>query len=241
MVGMHFIEEYGIFAPFVRVEIPQSEFTYDNAVKKVIELNDIYNFDWIYCDAGAGESQIQFLKRYGVDHPKTGLQHKVVRVNFSEKIETRDPFTMKKIKQHIKPFMVDNVVHAFERGQFVFQPEDKHMIKQFTDYHIVRWGQDGRPVYTDENEHIHDCVILAMHGFIEKYSDMLKVNTTVKIAQLSPIDMGAEHVPNRDIPDEDGKPKDTFAGFALIGAPIAKSRSRSRKRTAYKVPSRRTF
>lgn len=242
MVGMHFIEEFGVFAPFVRVEIPQTEFTYDNAVKKVIQLNDVYDFDWIYCDAGAGEAQIQFLKKYGMENPRTGLQHKVVRVNFSEKIDVRDPFTMQKVKRHIKPFMVENLVRAFERGKFAFQPDDKHMIKQFTDYHIVRWGQDGRPVYTDENEHIHDCVMLAMHGFIEKYSDILKVNTTVKIAKLGPIDMGADHIPSREIKPGKKEEKMTdmpFAGFALIGAP--RSGRRQGGRSNMGVPRRRSF
>lgn len=241
MVGLHFIEEYGIFAPFCRVEIPQTEYTYDNAVQMVIKLNDVYNFDWIYCDAGAGEAQIQFLKKYGMENPRTGLQHKVVRVNFSEKIDWRDPFTMQKQKVHIKPFMVESTVRAFERGQFAFQPDDKHMIKQFTDYHIVRWGQDGRPVYTDENEHIHDCVILAMYGFIQKYSDVLKVSTTVKVAKLKEIDLGAPaNVKSRDLPESKEERASTpFAGFALIGAP--RSKSSGRRSSGGYIPRRRTF
>lgn len=236
MVGMHFVEKYGTFVPFARVEIPQNEYTYDLAVKMIIKLNEVYNFDWIFCDAGHGEFQIQYLKKYGMEHPETGLQHKIVRVNFSEKVETRDPFTMKKIKQHIKPFMVDNLVRYFERQQIALLPTDKQMIKQFEDYHIVRWGQDGRAVYTDKNEHIHDCVLLAMHGFVVKYTDMLRVSTTVEIRQLGKLEMGGDVVMARAQDSEDDKQKSVNNfGFAVM-----KARSKPKGRSSGFV-SRRTF
>lgn len=37
--------------------MPRAEYSYDNAVNKIIELNDIYNPSWIYCDRGAGNIQ----------------------------------------------------------------------------------------------------------------------------------------------------------------------------------------
>lgn len=245
MVGLQYIQEHGIFAPFVRVEIPKHEFTYSEAVQMIIKLNEVYNFDWIYCDAGHGEYQIEDLRKYGMQHPASGLHYKVVRVNMSEKIEVRDPFTFEKVQHHIKPFMVNNLVRVFERGQFAFNPEDKQMIKQFTDYHIVRWGVDGRPVYTDENEHIHDCVMLAMHGFISKYSDMLKVNTTVHIERLAPIDMGldAQAVKSRDLPSEEKEPSNPFHGLAIIGSLSGRRRGSSMPvvRRSLGMPSRKMF
>lgn len=47
--------QYGRFQVINRIEIPKGEFTYDHAVKKLIELNDIYQPFAIYCDRGAGE------------------------------------------------------------------------------------------------------------------------------------------------------------------------------------------
>lgn len=38
-----------------RVEVPKSEYAYDKAVQTIIDLNDIYNPAFIYCDAGSGE------------------------------------------------------------------------------------------------------------------------------------------------------------------------------------------
>lgn len=46
------------FKVFKRVEVPRSEYTYDNAVNKIVELNEIYNPSYIYVDRGSGEIQI---------------------------------------------------------------------------------------------------------------------------------------------------------------------------------------
>lgn len=43
------------FKVFKRVEVPRSEYTYDNAVNKIVELNEIYNPSFIYVDRGSGE------------------------------------------------------------------------------------------------------------------------------------------------------------------------------------------
>ena len=46
---------YQKFRVFKRIEIPRSEYTYDNAVNKIIEVNEIYRPAFIYVDAGAGK------------------------------------------------------------------------------------------------------------------------------------------------------------------------------------------
>lgn len=43
------------FKVIKRVEVPRGEYSFDNAVNLVIQLNEIYNPSYIYCDAGAGE------------------------------------------------------------------------------------------------------------------------------------------------------------------------------------------
>lgn len=48
------------FEVIFRVEIPKSQFTYINEVNKIVELNEIYDFDWIAMDRGYGS--LQFLQ-----------------------------------------------------------------------------------------------------------------------------------------------------------------------------------
>jgi len=44
------------FKVIKRVEVPRSEYSYDSAVNKIVELNDIFNPSWIFCDRGSGEN-----------------------------------------------------------------------------------------------------------------------------------------------------------------------------------------
>jgi len=247
MVGVQYIEEFGVFAPFVRAEIPRNEFTYDNAIKKIIELNDIYNFDYIAVDAGHGEYQIEQLKLYGQKNPQSGLQHKVIRINFSEKVTIRDPITKIRDKKDIKPFMVNNTVLLFERNQFAFNPSDRKTIKQFEEYRVERLGMNGRPVYSSKNEHIHDCIMIAIHVFNMKYNDTFKVRHASLIAKIDAFknltDSSAKRIgSSEDKPFENNKT--TTSGIISLG-----SRMNS-KSTSYKPsrgpsrgakPSRRTF
>lgn len=43
------------FKVIKRIEVPRGEYTLDNAVKMIIELNDIYKPSWIYVDRGYGK------------------------------------------------------------------------------------------------------------------------------------------------------------------------------------------
>lgn len=49
-----------VFKMLFRIEIARSEFTYVNAMNKVIELNDEYKFDWIAIDRGYGNKQLAY-------------------------------------------------------------------------------------------------------------------------------------------------------------------------------------
>lgn len=50
--------EHGMVEPkfkvMFRLEIPRSQFTYRNAIDKIIQLNDDFDFDWIAIDRGYG-------------------------------------------------------------------------------------------------------------------------------------------------------------------------------------------
>jgi len=177
-----------VFRTLFRAEIPRSEFTYTNAVNRIIELNDTYDFDWVAVDRGAGETQIELLHKYGMQHPHSGLHEKVIGWNFSSKIDVRDPYTMKKDKKKLKPFMVNNSVIVFERHAMILNPYDKKLIKQFEDYRVKHVAVDGTPVYVDTDEHIVDAVNLALLMFEQKYGDLLKKITHGKIVLLPRLD-----------------------------------------------------
>lgn len=249
MASVEYIKDLNIFAQFNRVEIPRTEFTYDVAVQKIIELNNEFNYDYIYVDAGHGEAQIEQLKKYGLQHPETGLHKKIVRVNFSEKVSVFDPVSKVRDKKDIKPFMVNNTVLLFERGQFAFNPDDKHTIKQFEDYYVERFGINGRPIYTEENEHIHDCIILAIHGFTMRYNDFFKIKHASYIGRIENFSKTPADLPIRDMdtPQNEGVHKvgdavalTGLAAVKYIGQQSGRS-SRGLGRRGMGRPTRKMF
>ena len=55
IVVLDYDEDFNKFRVIKRVELPKSEYSYDTAVKTVIQINEIYNPSWIYVDRGAGK------------------------------------------------------------------------------------------------------------------------------------------------------------------------------------------
>ena len=181
-----------VFKMLFRIEIARSDFTYINAMNKIIELNDEYKFDWIAIDRGYGEVQLEMLHKYGEEHPETGLADKVIGYQFSQKIEVTDPYTRKKDQKHMKPFMVNNSVNLFEKGKIILDPKDKSMIQQLEEYRVKSITSAGLPQYTDENEHAIDGMNLALLIFEQKYGSLLKKVFSIKTVFIGTLD-------NRDV------------------------------------------
>ena len=183
----NFVDKFGNSGPKFRVikreEIEQSEFTFDNAVKKIIEMNKKYKPDFIYCDRGHGEYQIETLRKIGLEKPETGLYQKVKGISFGSKIEVRDPATKEMEKKPIKPFMVNQTAIILERGQLVLNENDQDLWKQLEDYRVVRKTKSGEPVYTDENEHALDAMMLAILGFSLEYPNLTKILQQFHVAR----------------------------------------------------------
>ena len=172
-----------------RYEIPRSERTFDNAVKKIIELNKKYNPARIYCDRGYGEYQIEYLQRRGMEakhdesDPAYGLQHKVHGVAFNENIEVRNPWTKQPEKKTVKPFMVDQTRILLERNMLHVSEHDDVIWSQMENYRVVRITPTGKPVYTDENEHALDALMLCVLCFTTEFPEVTKIIEDIEVAR----------------------------------------------------------
>ena len=170
------------FKVIKRVEVGRSEYSYDNAINTIVELNDIYNPSFIYCDAGSGEYQIERLHIIGDERPSTGLKNKVKRWQFGSSIDVMDPITLEMTKEPVKPFMVNQLTLAFERSNLILSPFDNVLHKQLTDYEVVKKGSNGRPIYTSENEHFIDALGLAYLAMVLEFKELTK---TIKEPETS--------------------------------------------------------
>ena len=191
------------FKILFRVEVPRSEFTYTNAMQKIVELDEEYDFEYIAVDRGYGETQIELLHKYGIENPKSGFVNKVIGYQFKQNVEVMDPYTRLKDKKPLKPFMVNNSVNLFEKGGIILNPKDKDMMKQLEDYRIKSISTSGLPVYSSENEHAIDAMNLGLLVFAQKHSELLRKVYTGKINFIGTIDNRGVDVISRALTPQD--------------------------------------
>lgn len=159
----------GRFRVINRIEIPKGDFTYDKAVEEICRLNEIYEPAFIFPDRGAGEYQIEMLRKR--------LGDKVKGIHLGSSHEVRDPYSREFDKKPIKPFMVNQTTLLLERGMLrIPHPDIDEMIsRQMTNYTVVRISpKTGEPTYSSDDEHALDAMMLAILAFITEMPDIAR-------------------------------------------------------------------
>lgn len=170
--------------------VDASEFVQIKAIRRIADLNNIWKPEYIYVDHGDGDTQIEALKTYGMEHPDTGLHRKLVGVDFGSKVVVRDPLTHGFVKKPVKPFMVDLCVRRVEMGMCIMPKSEDNkngLVGQMRDYTVIRYGRDGQKIYKDEDEHTLIAWMLSIYGIIMELSDIAKVNHATKVAHTGPL------------------------------------------------------
>ena len=182
IIVLEFNERLKRFMILKAYSVPRSEYSYDMAVKTIIELNEIYKPAMIYCDRGAGEYQIEALCIYGKNHPETRLHEKVKGFQFSQKLDIQNPVTGEITKEPLKPFMITQLQIAFERNQLIISKYDEKLYKQLIDYEVVKRAQNGNPIFTDINEHFIDALGLAYLAMTLTFKELTGVMRETEMA-----------------------------------------------------------
>lgn len=205
MIGLEFDRtETHLYYPIVYHEVPKHRFTLTQGIQDIIELDKVFNFDYIIVDRGYGESQVEELHRYGLLHPETRLAEKVIGISYSDHVHVRDPFTRKKAKQPLKPFMVNQLAMAFEQERFALVPDDYNVTKHLEDFRVVSISSYGQPTYTSEDDHIFLTIAMAYYGFVMNYSDLMKLKPATTILTFrSPFQRATENSVPRELPQAD--------------------------------------
>lgn len=170
--------ELGRFQVINRIEIPKSEFTYDIAVNKIIELDEKYRPFGIYADAGHGEYQIELLRK--------ALGDKVNRVHLGSSEEVKDPYSREMIKMPMKPFIVNQTVLLLERGKLMIpsKKKDETLSRQMTNYQVVKYSpKTGEATYSDTDEHALDALMFTLYGFIKDKPELANTITNRSYVQ----------------------------------------------------------
>lgn len=168
----------GRFRVINHIEIPKSDMHYDLAVQTIKELDKKYHPFAIYADKGAGEYQIEILRK--------SLGDKVKGVFYGSTTEVRDPISRIFEKKPLKPFLVNQTTLLLERGQLRIPSIAINEIiqRQMTNYQVVRVsGKTNEPIYTSDDEHGLDAMIFALYAFIEQHPALVNTIYRTEVAR----------------------------------------------------------
>ena len=170
-----------------RVSVSIERWTQTTAVREIIRLNRKWRAACIYTDYGYGAAANEMLHERGMKAQPNSIDKRLVKsqvINFSSAIIIRDPWTKKKVKKPVKPYMVNNAVRVFENGYIDIPNEDEKLNKQLSGYIIDRVTPNGIPVYAADpkhGDHILDALVLALLGFHMEFSTLVKPRTATNI------------------------------------------------------------
>lgn len=167
IVVLKFAEERNKFIPVNVYIVPPSEFTQLEAVNRILEFNEIYKPKKILVDQGFGQTQIQMLKKHGVDNPESHLKESLVILDYGSHVERLDPFTKEKKKVSLKPLIVEVSVRYLEKGLIVLpKSEDlqSKMVGQIRNYKTERVSDSNVPKYSKGNVHTMEAWMNALYG-----------------------------------------------------------------------------
>jgi len=165
-------------------------YTFQKAVKRIIDLNTLYNPHYIYVDRGYGESQIEQLHAHGEMYPDSGLREKVKGISFSSKVACIDYSTGEKIDKLVKQVMASEMLRWFEEHRIVLSEYDIPLIRQLENFRVVKLTQLGYK-FNEDDEHLVDALMLAIHAVSVKFDELFQrivppviISTDVTVGDL---------------------------------------------------------
>lgn len=182
--------------------ISNQSYTQVAAIEKLYEINQDWNPSFIYVDQGYGATQVQLLQKMGRQDPSTGLHRKVKAITMGGKTEVYDPLFGRQ-KKYTKPLMVNTTVRRLEQDLIVVPATEytrdtknkQGLIDQMLSFTIERVSPDGRPVYSQGNEHLLTAWMLAIFGFWSEHTDLFKGKPASTISVIQRDDNDEEELP----------------------------------------------
>lgn len=191
-------ENYGVKYRCVHKEVVRRhEFSQHFGVKRIMELDKKWHCDFIYVDAGYGETQVEMLQKFDADNPekRTRYRQKVRSIQMASNIVIREPGTGIEVKKPAKQFMVNNFARELEEHRVEISAEedtqarileeelgvaDIGILQQMRNFKVEKVSPTGVPRYSDGFEHTLTSVMLAVMGFVLEFSDIRKIRHTTR-------------------------------------------------------------
>jgi len=178
-----------------KIITPQSEFMHTKSVGDIIELNRMWNFKYIFVDAGYGHVSVELLKKHGVENPASRLAEKVIEIYMNKKIEIISPINGEKITKFAKPYMVDQTVKLLEDGCLVLPVNEDYgyigegasdvgLVEQMRNFKVERYSVHNLPTYSQGEEHTLTAFMLACAFWIYKEGPLKQLMYSNRVLSL---------------------------------------------------------
>lgn len=116
-------------------------------------------------DKGYSHGQFDDLSEYGLHHPESGMTEALRHYDMGSNHKWFDTQTGFEIVRPMKPLMV-GISQAFLMEKRLTLPKvedhESGIVGQMRAFHIKRKGQDGRPIYSQGNEHTLTGMMIAL-------------------------------------------------------------------------------
>lgn len=185
-------QKKNIYAVLDKVISQEEEFTQTAAMRDILVMYDKWKPDFIYMDAGFGQSQFETLRLEAGRRKDLKLLNCMKSIAMQSNFEVRDPINKKQIKKQAKALMVDICVQRAEADMFIF-PEAENLkgqlMDQIREFVVERITSTGIPVYSQGEDHQLIAWMLAIFGITIEFSDISKITGT-GIPAYTPIGIG---------------------------------------------------
>lgn len=174
-----------------KVVVSESEFIQTSSVSAIIQLNQEWRPKWIFVDRGYGSTQVELLKKHGMEFPASGLVYKLVDIAMNQHVTIKDPLTHKDIHKPAKPYLVQQTAKYLEDGFLIIpRSEDTNtvskdysmgLVQQMREFIVESYSVYNLPRYSQGNDHTLTAYILAVGGFVLKEGPLkeLPIDDTV--------------------------------------------------------------
>jgi len=190
-----------------KVIVRKTEFTQHFGVQKIMDLDRKWKADFVYVDAGYGETQVEMLWKYDNDHPEENTRYKerLKAIHMNENIIIRDPRTGLEIKKPAKPLMVSLTARQVEEHRLIMpRHEDTSariipaevaeieigLVQQMRNFNVTKVSPTGVPRFSDDYEHTLTALMLSIMGFVLEFSDVRDQTTQWQFARANHPGMG---------------------------------------------------
>jgi len=236
--------EKQIFKVVEKVTVQKLGWTQTAAIESLVEINRKWKPEFVYVDAGYGAMQVEVIRKFGLDakyqsHKWATVDAKlanVVGINFSSKVEVKDPITGEPIMKPMKPYMVNNAVRRFEQGILQFSVYDELLYKQLIGYQIAKVNASGMEIYEagPDGDHDLDGLMLALLAFQMETSEFINPVFNNKISFSSSFGQGTQDqapksigealssIDNATIKGEAPSPRSAYAQSSSMPASVGR-------------------